>query len=172
MTYFVERDIKDASDVNDKHAGCLRREQCENMLHQRNPILLLLSGSVDICNKKGDVMATDHRHESRVIEMTHIRLGLPAICSGVGVLTFLDDLLRDFGPKLSGGTLTRRVDAAPNGINLILRDYLHGIVKMRPIARGGLVAMVEIPIQCHMDITTPIKHVSILHRWKKIDILF
>ena len=101
-------------------------------------------------------MAADHRHEPRVIEMTHIRLGLPAICGGVGVLTFLDDFFGDFGAKLSGGTLPRRVDPVPNGINLFLRDYLHGVVEVWPIPGRGLVTMVKITVKCHVHITAPI----------------
>lgn len=122
------------------------------MLHQRDPILLLFSWGIYVRDEKRDIVTANQRHEARIVEMAHVRLRLPAICGGVRILAFLNHLLGDFGPVLSRGAFTCRINPVANCVNLILREYLDGIVEMRSIAGRGLMTMVEVAVKAHMDI--------------------
>ena len=127
------------------------------MLEECDSILLLLARSVDVCKEKWYIMAAHQRHHASVIKSVHVGLLLVSIRSFMSPFTVVHCLVRHYGFVGLGAGVAQTFYMLTDTIDKRLRDDILWIVEMGRVSCGTAMAMVKVPIQCYMEIPTPLE---------------
>jgi len=110
--------IQDTSNVIQYSSCGVEGKERIKMFYKGNGVLLLLSWSIDVGKKKGNVVAAHKRHEASVIEKVTVCFFLATIGSFVGVFTAVDSGVWNRGFVAIGRAITSGLYTDANCINL------------------------------------------------------
>lgn len=128
----------------------------KEMLDEGDSVLLLLAGGINVGDEKRCTVATNQGTDPMIIELFLIGLSLVIIGGVVGLLALINSLVGYDRMYFLWLRLSNLGNVYTDLIDLFLGEKVLWFMESGAVASGPSVSMMEVPINCHMDVATPV----------------
>lgn len=128
----------------------------KEMLDEGDSVLLLLAGGINVGDEKRCTVATNQCTDPMIIELFLIGLSLVIIGGVVGLLALINSLVGYDRMYFLWLRLSNLGNVYTDLIDLFLGEKVLWFMESGAVASSPSVSMMEVPINCHMDVATPV----------------